>query len=93
MGFLSQPAAVSFAPQARTGAAERGTHPSHDLKDYAGDYENPGYGLIKVQQEGDALELAINKLGLTRSPTTITMFSRFRKTPTLPRLANSFSST
>jgi len=70
-----------------------GTHPSHDLKDYAGDYANPGYGLIKVQQEGDALELAINKLGLTRSPTTITMFSRFRKTPTLPRLANSFSST
>ena len=29
-----------------------GTHPSHDLKDYAGDYENPGYGLIKGSTGG-----------------------------------------
>jgi len=40
-----------------------GTHPSHDLKDYAGNYENPGYGLIKVAQKADALELSLNKLG------------------------------
>jgi len=40
-----------------------GTHPSHSLADYAGDYENPGYGKIRVSQKGDSLELTVNKLG------------------------------
>ena len=40
-----------------------GTHPSHDLKDYAGTYENPGYGRIKIDVSGEALQVAINKLG------------------------------
>lgn len=40
-----------------------GTQPSHNLKDYAGDYENAGYGTIKVAQKGEALELSVNKLG------------------------------
>ncbi|HKT46154.1 MAG TPA: serine hydrolase, partial [Candidatus Acidoferrales bacterium] len=40
-----------------------GTHPSHALADYAGDFENPGYGLIRVALSGDALQLSINKLG------------------------------
>jgi CubicO group peptidase (beta-lactamase class C family) len=40
-----------------------GTHPSHDLKDYAGNFENPGYGVIKVDQKSDGLELSLNKLG------------------------------
>ena len=40
-----------------------GTHPSHNLSDYAGEYENPGYGKIRVSQKLDSLELAINKLG------------------------------
>jgi CubicO group peptidase (beta-lactamase class C family) len=40
-----------------------GTHPSHHLSDYAGEYENPGYGKIRVNQKLDSLELAINKLG------------------------------
>lgn len=40
-----------------------GTHPSHDLKDYAGTYENPGYGVIQIAQSGDGFELKINKLG------------------------------
>ena len=40
-----------------------GTHPSHNLSDYAGEYENPGYGKIKVAQNGDSLELSVNKLG------------------------------
>ena len=47
----------------KTSDKKTGTHPSHDLKDYVGNYENPGYGLIKVGQKGDALELTINKLG------------------------------
>jgi CubicO group peptidase (beta-lactamase class C family) len=40
-----------------------GTHPSHDLADYVGNYENPGYGMIKIEQKGDAFELTLNKLG------------------------------
>jgi len=40
-----------------------GTHPSHNLSDYAGEYENPGYGKIQVSEKGDSLELTVNKLG------------------------------
>ena len=40
-----------------------GTHPSHELASYAGEYQHPGYGTIKVNQKGDALEISINKLG------------------------------
>jgi CubicO group peptidase (beta-lactamase class C family) len=47
----------------KTSDKKAGTHPSHDLKDYAGNYESPGYGVIKVGQKGDAFELILNKLG------------------------------
>lgn len=40
-----------------------GTHPSHSLADYACEYQNAGYGSIKVALKGDALELSLNKLG------------------------------
>ena len=40
-----------------------GTHPSHSLADYAGEYRNPGYGIVKVALKGGALELSLNKLG------------------------------
>ena len=35
-----------------------GTRPSHDLAEYAGDYEHPGYGRIAITQEGDVLHWA-----------------------------------
>jgi len=38
------------------------THPSHELKDYVGRYENPGYGLITVQTDVDSLKATLNKL-------------------------------
>ncbi len=38
------------------------THPSHELKDYAGSYENPGYGVITVQPAGDRFTATLNKL-------------------------------
>jgi len=41
-----------------------GTHPSHPLEDYAGDYENAGYGTLKITQKGDGFEAALNT-GLT----------------------------
>jgi CubicO group peptidase (beta-lactamase class C family) len=40
-----------------------GTHPSHDLKDYAGDYSNPGYGIMTIEPDGAAFRLTFNKIG------------------------------
>ncbi len=38
------------------------THPSHELKDYAGRFENPGYGVIEVRLDGDGFATSFNKL-------------------------------
>jgi len=37
-----------------------GTRPSHPLAEYAGDYEDPGYGAAKVALTGERLELTYN---------------------------------
>jgi len=34
------------------------TRPSHDLSDYVGDYEHPGYGRMSIAQAGDELQWA-----------------------------------
>jgi len=39
-----------------------GTNPSHKLSDYAGDYEHPSYGVLKVALNGDKLETTFNKI-------------------------------
>jgi CubicO group peptidase (beta-lactamase class C family) len=39
-----------------------GTHPSHDLKDYAGDYSNSGYGTVTIAVDGDKFTLTFNKI-------------------------------
>ncbi len=41
------------------------TRPSHPLADYAGDYENPGYGTLSVVKDGDGLKL---KMPLLEGP-------------------------
>lgn len=41
---------------------KKGTHPSHDTKDYLGDYENPGYGIVSIAEEKDGLLVKLNKL-------------------------------
>ncbi len=38
-----------------------GTHPSHDLKDYVGEYEHPGYGTVRIDLEKDELRLSTRK--------------------------------
>ena len=43
------------------------THPSHDLKDYLGEYGHPGYGVVSVTADGSGFRLQINKI--TRSVT------------------------
>lgn len=41
---------------------KKGTHPSHDLKDYVGDYSNPGYGSVTIAPDGDAFKFTLNKV-------------------------------
>jgi hypothetical protein len=42
-----------------------GTHPSRDLKEYVGRYENPGYGAIQISLAGQDLALKLNNLSGT----------------------------
>jgi CubicO group peptidase (beta-lactamase class C family) len=39
-----------------------GTVASHKLTEYAGDYEHPGYGILKVSANGDHLETTFNSI-------------------------------
>jgi CubicO group peptidase (beta-lactamase class C family) len=40
-----------------------GTHPAHDLAEYAGEYEHPAYGVAKVGIENGKLSFTFNGLG------------------------------
>jgi CubicO group peptidase (beta-lactamase class C family) len=39
-----------------------GTHPTHELTDYVGDYSNPGYGILSVEQSGQNFKMTLNKI-------------------------------
>jgi len=41
---------------------KKGTHPSHALEEYVGEYEHPGYGQIDVQKVNDELTLTFNSI-------------------------------
>ena len=41
---------------------KRNTHPSHELKEYAGRYENPGYGIIEVRPDGEGFAATFNRM-------------------------------
>jgi CubicO group peptidase (beta-lactamase class C family) len=43
-------------------ASKPGTHPSHELKDYAGEYQSPGYGTVAIALAGEDLTMTLNKL-------------------------------
>jgi CubicO group peptidase (beta-lactamase class C family) len=38
------------------------THPSHELKDYVGRYQNPGYGILAIQPTGEGFTATLNKM-------------------------------
>ena len=40
-----------------------GTKPSHSIEDYAGDFENKGYGVIKIFREKDTTWIDYNEAG------------------------------
>ncbi len=43
-------------------ARKPNTHPSHDLADYAGEFENPGYGVAKIALAQGDLKVTFNGL-------------------------------
>jgi len=43
--------------------AKSGTQPSHSLADFAGEYTNPAYGMVKIVQQGNDLTIALNQIG------------------------------
>jgi CubicO group peptidase (beta-lactamase class C family) len=53
--FLKQ---IDVNRQARQATRRAGTRPSHDLADYAGDYDHPGYGRIAITHAEGALRWA-----------------------------------
>ncbi|HMV46565.1 MAG TPA: serine hydrolase [Blastocatellia bacterium] len=55
-------AASKEGEKKKTDARIAGTQASHKLADYAGDYEHPGYGVLKVALNGDRLEAVFNKI-------------------------------
>ena len=41
---------------------KKGAKPTHSLKEYAGEFEHPGYGIAKVELKGNRLELIYNTI-------------------------------
>jgi hypothetical protein len=56
-------AAADAAKQKGYTPQRTGTHPSHDLAEYAGEYENPGYGVARVESENGGLKFTFHDLG------------------------------
>lgn len=38
------------------------TKPSHNLENYTGDFENPGYGILTIKKDGDQLKATFNNI-------------------------------
>lgn len=55
-----QKKAAEEAKKKSATARKEGTRPSHELKEYAGEYENPAYGVAKIELDGTALALSFN---------------------------------
>lgn len=43
-------------------AGRPGTQPSHELKEYAGDYDHPGYGILQISMADNTLKLTYNNI-------------------------------
>jgi CubicO group peptidase (beta-lactamase class C family) len=54
--------AEKAAEQKKATRRRPGTTPSHKLEEYAGDYFNPGYGSVKVELKGNALQFTYNAI-------------------------------
>jgi len=50
------------ANEAAENPQKEGTKLSHPIEDYTGSFENPGYGIIKIEREGENLKLIYNDI-------------------------------
>lgn len=50
------------AKENKVSTAKIGTQPSHPIAEFAGEYTNPGYGIVKIAQNGQDLTIAFNQL-------------------------------
>jgi CubicO group peptidase (beta-lactamase class C family) len=50
------------AKKNKASTAKTGTQPSHPIADFSGEYTNPGYGTVKIAQNGQDLTIAFNQL-------------------------------
>jgi hypothetical protein len=56
---------VGKLARAKAGAGKvAGTHPSHALDDYAGEFEHPAYGVVTISKKDDALRFNFHKIDL-----------------------------
>jgi CubicO group peptidase (beta-lactamase class C family) len=63
--FLAEDAATRQANKEATDSTQRkGTAPSHPLKEFAGEYEHPLYGPLKIMLRSDTLEFYFNNFRL-----------------------------
>ena len=64
--FLDQEVGGKQAEQEAKGKGyeirKKDTRPSHEMKEYFGDYENPGYGVVSISEEPGGLQVKLNKL-------------------------------
>lgn len=56
--------AASRGKEESASSRVEGKGPSHELSDYVGEYEHPGYGVVSVAQDGDTLTASFNNLHL-----------------------------
>ncbi len=49
--------------EAKKGSVRKpGTHPAHPLAEYAGEYEHPAYGILRIGLKGSGLEMTYNRI-------------------------------
>jgi CubicO group peptidase (beta-lactamase class C family) len=55
--------AAKAAEEKKTSTRKSGTKPSHPIADYAGEYEHPGYGVLRIEHvAGDKLQATFNRI-------------------------------
>ena len=59
-----QKASEEDAKKSGTTNRKLGTRPSHDLNDYVGRYQNPGYGDLTIQPVGNGFTATLNKISV-----------------------------
>lgn len=53
------------ASRAKAGGGQvKGTHPSHSLEDYVGEFDHPAYGVMRITKEGGQLHFDFHKTKL-----------------------------